>query len=108
MFLMAQNLIHVTLAAQNLGKMTLLMMAMQERHQSSAFRMAAVGWVRLICSGNVWEWVLDSYDRDYYGRSPSTNPTGPEDGEFKVLRGWGWFNARDLLNASFRGNDGDP
>ena len=58
--------------------------------------------------GNVWEWVLDWYDRDYYGRSPSTNPTGPEDGEFKVLRGWGWFNARDLLNASFRGNDDDP
>jgi len=28
-------------------------------------------------SGNVWEWVQDKYERDYYRRSPKMNPKGP-------------------------------
>ena len=27
--------------------------------------------------GNVWEWVHDSYDKNYYERSPSVDPLGP-------------------------------
>jgi formylglycine-generating enzyme required for sulfatase activity len=38
-------------------------------------------------SGNAWEWVSDWYQADYYDISPSTNPTGPEAGEEKVIRG---------------------
>ena len=37
--------------------------------------------------GNVWEWVEDSYDRDYYEVSPTVDPTGPAISEFKVMRG---------------------
>ena len=54
-------------------------------------------------TGNVWEWVNDWYDSDYYKNSPKSNPTGPSSGkEYKVLRGGGWVaGARDLV-TSFR------
>ena len=37
--------------------------------------------------GNVWEWCLDWYDKDYYSRSPTINPSGPRSGTMKVKRG---------------------
>lgn len=37
--------------------------------------------------GNVYEWCSDYYDYYYYSSSPNSNPTGPENGETKVLRG---------------------
>jgi formylglycine-generating enzyme required for sulfatase activity len=38
-------------------------------------------------SGNVWEWCGDWFDSSYPGASPSSNPSGPEMGEAKVIRG---------------------
>jgi sulfatase modifying factor 1 len=40
--------------------------------------------------GNVWEWVGDYYDREYYRRAAKENPTGPELGLFRTMRGGGW------------------
>ena len=42
--------------------------------------------------GNVVEWVGDFYKPDYYSSSPSSNPSGPEFGRFRVIRGGGWHS----------------
>ncbi len=40
-------------------------------------------------AGNVMEWVSDWYQEDAY-RDNSSNPKGPTDGSFKVIRGASW------------------
>lgn len=48
-------------------------------------------------AGNVWEWVQDWYGTNYYETSPSTNPQGPEQGQFKVVRGGSWSDLAKYL-----------
>jgi formylglycine-generating enzyme required for sulfatase activity len=50
--------------------------------------------------GNVWEWVQDWYDKDYYGKSPKVDPAGPAGGSGRVLSGGCWyFDAVDARSA---------
>jgi len=53
-------------------------------------------------AGNVWEWVADWYDEDYYERSLSGNPMGPEEGEHRVLRGGSWLGGPGGLRSAIR------
>jgi len=56
--------------------------------------------------GNVWEWVFDWYQMDYYSSdSNEINPKGPPLGEKKVLRGGSWGFFEGVLRATYRDRD---
>jgi eukaryotic-like serine/threonine-protein kinase len=43
-------------------------------------------------AGNLREWVSDWYEAKYYGVSAKSNPTGPTEGKFRVVRGGSWHS----------------
>lgn len=53
---------------------------------------------------NLWEWVADWYAPDYYAASPTKNPTGPEQGVYKALRGGGYRNDPNSVRTYNRGS----
>ena len=53
-------------------------------------------------SGNVLEWCMDWYDKDYYHYSPEQNPTGPAVGTQRVLRGGSWRGTATNCRVSHR------
>ena len=52
-------------------------------------------------AGSVWEWCTDWYGESYYSQSPQKHPTGPDKGEYRVLRGGGWNSIRLQLRCPY-------
>ena len=53
-------------------------------------------------TGNVGEWVADSYAENFYQKSPYRDPKGPEEGDQKVIRGGSWRETKKNARPSKR------
>jgi len=56
-------------------------------------------------SGNLREWCSDWYSELYYKVSPELNPTGPESGSSRAMRGGSWGSDGGRMRASYRDKD---
>ncbi|MZH47082.1 MAG: formylglycine-generating enzyme family protein [Nitrospinae bacterium] len=52
--------------------------------------------------GGVWEWVEDWFSLDYYSKSPTKNPKGPNRQSFRVIRGNSWMSEEQHLRVTSR------
>lgn len=63
-------------------------------------------------SGNVWEWVSDFYDANYYASSLASNPSGPlaavGNGHRRVIRGGSYQDVEKEIRVSSRGYASGP
>ncbi len=55
-------------------------------------------------AGNAWCWTADGYDAEFYGISPSQNPTGPNDVTQRVLRGGSYLTPASSMRVATRGH----
>ncbi|MEE4195213.1 MAG: SUMF1/EgtB/PvdO family nonheme iron enzyme [Anaerolineae bacterium] len=53
-------------------------------------------------AGNVFEWTADWYGSEYYQNSPAENPTGPDFGTERVMRGGSYYTYETDLQTAFR------
>ena len=52
--------------------------------------------------GNLWEWVADWYEKEYYHDSPYKNPLGPTSGTLRAMRGGAWYDTDVWVTCTVR------
>jgi formylglycine-generating enzyme required for sulfatase activity len=53
-------------------------------------------------AGNTWEWVNDWYDANSYSTVADSNPYGPWQSDYKVVRGGGWNSPGQAVRSANR------
>ena len=79
-----------------------------DTNQVGSYPAGASVYGALDMAGNVWEWVSDQYDPNYYSIAPSSNPTGPDwsiDAD-NVLRGGSFYEGWSSLRVAKRSHLG--
>ncbi len=76
------------------------------------YRKGASPYGVLDMAGNVLEWVNDWYKQDYYSKSPSRNPQGPELVKYGIMRFFNKYaiwktDSKVLRGGSWVGNEED-
>jgi len=49
-------------------------------------------------AGNVWEWCADYWSADFHVNGPREDPTGPPQGENRVMRGGSYLCHHSYCN----------
>jgi formylglycine-generating enzyme required for sulfatase activity len=70
-----------------------------------SYQLGASPYGILDMAGNVYEWVEDNYDPNYYAISPSENPKGPAESVYRIARGGSFFNTAFRNRSSNRNYD---
>jgi formylglycine-generating enzyme len=55
--------------------------------------------------GNADQWCADWYGAEYYAKSPTADPSGPDIGDQRVLRGGSWFFGPYFSRSATRGRN---
>ncbi len=53
-------------------------------------------------AGNVIEWCRDWYNPEYYRTGPTRDPSGPDQGQHRVMRGGGWGQDQRICRLTYR------
>jgi len=53
-------------------------------------------------AGNIFEWTADWYGEAYYSSAPAANPTGPESGQYRSIRGSSFETDFDQVESAIR------